>query len=52
MRESALATAYPLLREDYPHLAPEDIRAAIAYSSASVAHQDVVLLSVRFSNTA
>jgi uncharacterized protein (DUF433 family) len=40
------------LLEDYPHLAPEGIRAAIAYGAASVAHEDVVLLSVRFSNTA
>jgi uncharacterized protein (DUF433 family) len=33
------------LLEDYPHLAPEDIRAAIAYGAASVAHEEVVLLS-------
>ena len=32
-------------REDYPHLVPEDIRAAIAYGAASVAHEEVVLLS-------
>jgi uncharacterized protein (DUF433 family) len=32
------------LLEDYPHLAPEDIRAAIAYGAASVAHEEVVLL--------
>ncbi|MGH9469190.1 MAG: DUF433 domain-containing protein [Terriglobia bacterium] len=31
------------LREDYPHLTREDIRAAIAYGAASVAHEDVVL---------
>ena len=31
--------------EDYPHLTPEDIRAAIAYGAASVAHEEVVLLS-------
>ncbi len=37
---------------DYPHLAPEDIRAAIAYGAASVAHEEVVLLSARFSDTA
>jgi uncharacterized protein (DUF433 family) len=30
--------------EDYPHLKPEDIRAAIAYGAASVAHEEVVLL--------
>lgn len=32
------------LLEDYPHLKPEDIRAAIAYGAASVAHEEVVLL--------
>jgi len=32
------------LLEDYPHLNPEDIRAAIAYGAASVAHEEVVLL--------
>lgn len=38
------ATESDLLK-DYPHLAPEDIRAAIAYGAASVAHEEVVLLS-------
>ena len=33
------------LLEDYPHLTPDDIRAAIAYGAASVAHEEVVLLS-------
>jgi uncharacterized protein (DUF433 family) len=33
------------LLEDYPHLTPEDIRAAIAYGAASVAHEEVVLLA-------
>jgi len=32
------------LLEDYPHLTPDDIRAAIAYGAASVAHEEVVLL--------
>jgi uncharacterized protein (DUF433 family) len=32
------------LLEDYPHLATEDIRAAVAYGAASVAHEEVVLL--------
>jgi uncharacterized protein (DUF433 family) len=32
------------LLEDYPHLTVEDIRAAIAYGAASVAHEEVVLL--------
>lgn len=30
--------------EDYPHLTTEDIRAAVAYGAASVAHEEVVLL--------
>lgn len=33
------------LIEDYPHLTAEDIRAAIAYGAASVAHEEVVLLA-------
>ncbi len=33
------------LLEDYPHLTREDIRAAIAYGAASVAHEEVVPLS-------
>jgi len=32
------------LVEDYPHLTTEDVRAAIAYGAASVAHEEVVLL--------
>jgi uncharacterized protein (DUF433 family) len=32
------------LLEDYPHLSADDIRAAIAYGAASVAHEEVVLL--------
>ena len=33
------------LLEDYPHLTPEDVRAAMAYGAASVAHEEVVLLA-------
>jgi uncharacterized protein (DUF433 family) len=33
------------LIEDYPHLTPEDIRATIAYCAASVAHEEIILLS-------
>ena len=33
------------LLEDYPHLVPEDVRAAMAYGAASVAHEEVVLLA-------
>ena len=32
------------LLEDYPHLTTEDIRAAVAYGAASVAHEEVVIL--------
>ena len=32
------------LLEDYPHLTIEDVRAAVAYGAASVAHEEVVLL--------
>lgn len=32
------------LLEDYPHLSTEDVRAAVAYGAASVAHEEVVLL--------
>jgi uncharacterized protein (DUF433 family) len=35
------------LREDYPHLTTEDIRAAVAYGAASVAHEEVLLLPAR-----
>jgi uncharacterized protein (DUF433 family) len=37
------ATELELL-EDYPHLTTEDIRAAVAYGAATVAHEEVVLL--------
>jgi len=32
------------LLEDYPQLTIKDIRAAVAYGAASVAHEEVVLL--------
>jgi uncharacterized protein (DUF433 family) len=32
------------LLEDYRHLTIDDIRAAVAYGAASVAHEEVVLL--------
>lgn len=32
------------LLEDYPHLTIADIRAAVAYGAASVAHEDVALI--------
>lgn len=37
------ATEIQLL-EDYPHLTKDDVRAAVAYGAASVAHEEVVLL--------
>jgi uncharacterized protein (DUF433 family) len=33
------------LLEDYPSLTNEDIRAAISYGAASVAHEEIVLLT-------
>jgi uncharacterized protein (DUF433 family) len=44
LRKLAGGTTEAELLEDYPHLKPEDIRAAIAYGAASVAHEEVVLL--------
>lgn len=38
------ATAEELI-EEHPHLVKEDIRAAIAYGAASVAHEEIVFLS-------
>jgi len=45
LRKLAEGATEAELAEDYPHLALEDIRAAIAYGAASVAHEEVVLLS-------
>ncbi len=44
LRKLAEGETQAELLEDYPHLTPEDIRAAIAYGAASVAHEEVVLL--------
>lgn len=33
------------LLQDYPHLTLDDIRAAVAYGAASVAHEEIVLLT-------
>jgi uncharacterized protein (DUF433 family) len=44
LRKLAEGAAEAELLEDYPHLKPEDLRAAIAYGAASVAHEEVVLL--------
>jgi len=45
LRKLAEGATEAELREDYPHLTSDDIRAAIAYGAASVAHEEVVLLS-------
>jgi len=44
LRKLAEGATESELLEDYPHLKPEDIRAAIAYGAASVAHEEIVLL--------
>ena len=44
LRKLAESETEAELLEDYPHLKAEDIRAAIAYGAASVAHEEVVLL--------
>ena len=44
LRKLAEGTSEGHLLEDYPHLTAEDVRAAVAYGAASVAHEEVVLL--------
>jgi uncharacterized protein (DUF433 family) len=44
LRKLAEGAGETQLQEDYPHLTSEDIRAAVAYGAASVAHEEVVLL--------
>lgn len=44
LRKLAEGVTEAELREDYPRLTTEDIRAAMAYGAASVAHEEVVLL--------
>jgi uncharacterized protein (DUF433 family) len=44
LRKLAEGAAESELLEDYPTLTGEDIRAAMAYGAASVAHEEVVLL--------
>lgn len=45
LRKLAEGASEAALLEDYPHLSIEDIRAAVAYGAASVAHEEVILLS-------
>jgi len=44
LRKLAEGASEGELLEDYPHLTTEDVRAAMAYGAASVAHEEVVLL--------
>jgi uncharacterized protein (DUF433 family) len=44
LRKLAEGTSEFDLLEHYPHLTTEDVRAAVAYGAASVAHEEVVLL--------
>jgi uncharacterized protein (DUF433 family) len=44
LRKLGEGTTEAELHEDYPYLTTEDIRAAVAYGAASVAHEEVVLL--------
>jgi uncharacterized protein (DUF433 family) len=44
LRKLAEGAGESELLKDYPHLTREDIRAAVAYGAASVAHEEVVLL--------
>ena len=45
LRKLAEGASEGELLQDYPHLSREDIRAAVAYGAASVAHEEVVLLT-------
>ena len=45
LRKLAEGESESELLEDYPHLTMEDIRAAVGYGAASVAHEEVLLLS-------
>jgi uncharacterized protein (DUF433 family) len=44
LRKLAEGTSEGDLLQDYPHLTTEDVRVAVAYGAASVAHEEVVLL--------
>jgi len=44
LRKLAEGATEAELQEDYPHLTTEDVRAAVAYGAASVAHEEVILL--------
>ncbi len=44
LRKIAEGASDAELLEDYPNLTIDDIRAAVAYGAASVAHEEIVLL--------
>jgi uncharacterized protein (DUF433 family) len=44
LRKLAEGSSEAELLQDYAHLTAQDIRAAVAYGAASVAHEEVVLL--------
>jgi uncharacterized protein (DUF433 family) len=44
LRKLAEGSSEAELLQDYPHLTAQDVRAAVAYGAASVAHEEVVLL--------
>jgi uncharacterized protein (DUF433 family) len=44
LRKLADGASESELLENYPHLTTNDIRAAVAYGAACVAHEEVVLL--------
>ena len=44
LRKLAEGASENALLDDYPHITREDIRAAVGYGAASVAHEEVVLL--------
>ncbi|HLH55021.1 MAG TPA: DUF433 domain-containing protein [Verrucomicrobiae bacterium] len=44
LRKLAEGTSEDELLQDYPHIMREDIRAAVAYGAASVAHEEVLFL--------
>ena len=48
LRKLTEGTSENELLEDYPHITREDIRAAVAYGAASVAHEEVVFLPTQW----
>jgi len=44
LRKLADGASESELLEDYPHVTTNDIRAAVAFGAASVAHEELVLL--------